>query len=455
MVWKAIDERHETMNLDPLQVSQDLVDFIRKSPTAFHTVANLGKRLDDAGFVRLAECDPWEVRPGGSYYTTRNGSSIIAFKVGEHLDDFHFQMSAAHGDSPSFKVKAVPELVGPDAYVRLNVEPYGGAIYYTWFDKPLSLAGRVMVQDGATGTVRSRLLSFDRDLLIMPSLAIHMKREVNNGFAPDAQVDLCPLFSAGALKEGALKELIADELDVEASRVLAYDLFLVNRQQGSVWGAAQEFVSSPKLDDLQSAFASFEGFLASHNDHDVSVYVCFDNEEVGSGTKQGAKSTFLRDVLHRICAALGKGEEECLRAVASSFMVSFDNAHAAHPNRYAETDAQNHPRLNGGVVIKEHASQLYATDAFSRAVFAAVCAQAGVPVQTFANRSDKRGGSTLGNLSNQQVSVHCVDIGLPQLAMHSSYETAGALDTAWGIEALRAFFDAELRITGDDGATLA
>lgn len=443
------------MSLDSLRVSEELLDFIQSSPSMFHTVASISHRLDDAGFVRLSEREAWDVRPGGSYYTTRNGSSIIAFKVGELLDSFHFQMSASHADSPTLKVKSVPELSGPEDYVRLNVEPYGGAIYYTWFDKPLTLAGRVMVRDSDSDKVSSRLLAIDRDLLIIPSLAKHMNREVNDGFAPNPQVDLCPLFSAGALKEGALVQLIADELGMEASHVLAYDLYLVNRQAGTLWGAANEFVSAPKLDDLQGAFATLSGFLASHNDHDVSVFACFDNEEVGSGTKQGAKSTFLRDVLRHICGALGKGEEEYLRAIASSFLVSCDNAHAVHPNHPAQTDEQNHPRLNRGVVIKEHACQLYATDAFSRAVFASVCAKAGVPVQTFANRSDKRGGSTLGNLSNLQVSVHCADIGLPQLAMHSSYETAGALDTAWGVEALKAFFDTDLQIDGDDCATLA
>lgn len=438
--------------MDSLETSRELLDFIAASPSMFHTAATIRRMLDEAGFTYLRECDAWEVEPGGCYYTVRNGSSVIAFKVGSRLDSYHFQMSAAHADSPTFKVKAIPELEGPEGSLRLNVEGYGGMIDYTWLDRPLSVAGRVMVR--GTKDVESRLLYVDRDVALIPSVAIHMNREVNQGFAFNHQVDLCPLFSAGELTEGAFVQLLADELGVSTDRVLAYDLFLVNRQPGVVWGAREEFVSAPKLDDLQCAFASLKAFLAARNDHDVSVYACFDNEEVGSLTKQGARSTFLRDTLVRLNAALGKDEPDYLRAVAGSFMVSCDNAHAVHPNHPEHADQANRPRLNGGVVIKEHAGQLYTTDAFSRAVFSALCRDAGVPVQTFANRSDKRGGSTLGNLSNAQVSVHALDIGLPQLAMHSSYETAGVRDTAWAVEALKAFFESDLCIEGADRATL-
>lgn len=434
-----------------LETAHELLDFIRKSPTAYQAVANMRDMLDAKGFIYLPEQDAWDVRRGGCYYTTRNASSIVAFKVGADLDHYHYQMSASHTDSPTFKVKMSPELSGPEGYLRLNVEPYGGMIDYTWFDRPLSVAGRVMVREGSG--VRSRLLAIDRDLFLIPSLAIHMNREVNDGFAPNRQVDLMPLMSAGELSGGAFVQLLADELGVEADQVLSFDLTLVNRQPGVVWGAREEFVSSPRLDDLQSAFSALRGFDQAHNDHDVSVFACFDNEEVGSGTKQGAKSTFLRDVLVRINAALGKDEQDLLRALAASFMVSFDNAHAVHPNHPEHADEGNRPHLNQGVVIKEHAAQLYCTDAFSSAVMAEVCRRADVPTQVFANRSDKRGGSTLGNLSNQQVSVHGVDIGLPQLAMHSSYETAGVRDTAWGIRALEAFYGADLVIEGAEGVS--
>ena len=439
--------------MDHLATTRDLLAFIGSSPSMFHTAATIRRELDAAGFTYLPEHRPWTMEPGGSYYTVRNGSSVVALKMGSSLDSYHFQMVAAHGDSPSFKVKAAPELSGPEGYLRLNVEPYGGMIDYTWLDRPLSVAGRVMVEQD--GRVESRLLYPNRDVALIPSVAIHMNRAVNDGFAFNHQVDLCPLFSAGELGEGAFVAMLADELGVSPDQVLSWDLFLVNRQAPSVWGVAQEFVSAPHLDDLQCAFAGLRAFLASQNDHDVSVFVCFDNEEVGSGTKQGAKSTLLHDTLVRANAALGRGEADYLQAIAMSFLVSADNAHAVHPNHPEHADERNRPRLNGGVVIKEHAMQRYTTDAFSRATFAAICREAGVPVQTFANRSDKEGGSTLGNLSNLQVSVHGVDIGLPQLAMHSSYETAGVRDTMWGIEALSAFYRSNLLIEGADRLTIA
>lgn len=436
-----------------VEVSRELVDFVASSPSMFHSARTIGRYLDKAGFARLSEGSPWELEPGGSYYTTRNNSSVIAFRVGEELDDYHFQLAASHADSPSFKVKGVPELEGPGGYLRLNVEGYGGMIDYSWLDRPLSLAGRVMVQEG--DAVRNELFAPDRDLLLVPSVPVHMNRDVNEGYAFNHQVDLCPMASAGELGAGWLDQLVADELGVRADQVLARDLFLVNRVEGRVWGAAGEFVSAGHLDDLQCAFASLKGFLAARNPHDVSVYACLDNEEVGSNTKQGALSTFLRDVLVRVNAALGREEEALARALARSFMVSCDNAHAVHPNHPEKFDDANRCWLNGGIVVKEAANQSYTTDAFSRAAFLAICRRAGVPVQTFANRSDSRGGSTLGNLSNMQVSMHAVDVGLPQLAMHSAYETAGARDTAHAIRALEAFYSCDLRIDGAEGFVLA
>lgn len=436
--------------------AQELVDFIAECPSMFHTVYAACTRLDEAGFTYVPESHAWEVVPGGRYYTTRNGSSVIAFAVGEHaLDDrdaFHFQLAAAHADSPAFKIKSAPELEGPEGYLRLNAEAYGGMIDYTWFDRPLSLAGRVLVRNGAK--VESRLVALDEDVALIPSLAVHLDRAVNDGFAPNRAIDLCPLFSAGELDAGAFDRMLAQKLGVEPKQILARDLFLYSRQKGCVWGAAGEFVSSPKLDDLMCAFASLKAFLASGNDACVRVWCCFDNEEVGSNTKQGAMSTILRDVLERTCEGLGLAREDYHRAVARSMMVSCDNAHAVHPNRTEKYDAGNRCRLNGGIVIKEAANQHYCTDAFSRAVFAAVCDDAGVPYQTFANKSDQAGGSTLGNLSNTQVSMHGVDVGCPQLAMHSSYETSGVRDVSLAIAALTAFYGADIRIDGASGATV-
>lgn len=440
---------------EEVAAAHELLAFVQECPSMFHTAAAIARRLDAAGFTRLNEGNAWTVAPGSRCYVVRNASSVIAFRVGEDALDserFHFQLTAAHGDSPTFKVKHVPALDGPEGSLRLDVEAYGGMIDYTWFDRPLSLAGRVLVQVGER--VESRLVALEEPVAIIPSLAIHLDRGMNNSFAPNRATDLCPLVSAGALAVDDIERLVAQAADVEPGQVLARDLFLVNRQRPCVWGAAREFVSSPRLDDLMCAFTSFKAFLAAENPSAVTVYCCFDNEEVGSNTKQGAMSTLLADVLQRLTASLGLTPELYRRAVAKSMLVSCDNAHAVHPNHPEKHDVQNGCRLNGGLVVKEAANQHYCTDAFSRAVFTAVCRRAGVPLQTFANRSDMAGGSTLGNLSNMQVSMHAVDVGCPQLAMHSAFETAGTRDVTLATRALQAFFEADVRICEADEATI-
>ena len=452
-----------TPTASDVEAARGLCDFVAESPSAFHTVAACERRLAEAGFVPLREGDAWDVEPGGNYYVTRNNSSIVAFRVGANVlggataadlaAGYHFQLLAAHSDSPAFKVKASPELSGPEGYLRLDVEAYGGMIDHTWFDRPLSVAGRALVRDGAR--VESRLVAPDRDIAVIPSLAIHLDHSVNESFSPNRQVDLCPVMSAGALSAGAFDRMVAREAGCEPDALLARDLFLVNRQRPVVWGEASEFVSAPRLDDLMCAYVALRALVASDNDRSVSVVAIFDNEEVGSNTKQGAMSTFLRDVLMRTNAALGKTDEDYLRAVAGSMLVSCDNAHACHPNHAEKHDEANRCWLNRGLVIKEAANQHYCTDAFSRAALVAVLDDAGVPYQAFANRSDMAGGGTLGNLSNTQVSLHGVDVGLPQLAMHSSFETAGARDVELGIRALSAFYARDLRITGADFVTLA
>ena len=446
-----------------VELCGELIDFVNESPSMFHAVAAIRRRLDAAGFAYLPEGAAWDVVPSGSYYTVRNNSSVIAWRVGANVDatapeGYHFQLAAAHGDSPTFKLKASPELPGPGDALRLDVEAYGGMIDYTWFDRPLSLAGRVLVrgEGGNAGRIESRLVSLDRDVALIPSLAIHLDRDVNKGFAPNRAVDLCPLFSSGDLGAGSVLQLIADDLGVTPERILGHDLFLVNRQRPVVWGAAREFVSAPKLDDLMCAFAALKGLLAGapSNDAAVSVYACFDNEEVGSGTKQGAMSTFLRDTLARVNGALGGTDESYRRALAGSMLVSCDNAHAVHPNHPEKMDEANRVYLNRGIVVKEAANQHYCTDAFSRAAFCALCDRAEIPYQGFANRSDMAGGSTLGNLSNVQASMHGVDVGLPQLAMHSAYETAGARDAAIAVKALTTFYATDIRITAADSIEL-
>lgn len=345
---------------------------------------------------------------------------------------------ASHSDSPAFKIKENPEMQVEHAYTKLNVEGYGGMLMAPWADRPLSVAGRVMVS-GKNGP-EERLVNIDRDLLMIPSLAIHMNREANKGVAYNPQKDMLPLMGCGSEKAD-LMEILAEKLKIKKEDILTHDLFLYNRMPGTIWGADREFVSSPRLDDLQCAFASMEGMLRGRKENCIAVHCVLDNEEVGSGTKQGAASTFLKDTLRRINDGLGRTYEEYLMTLADSFMISADNAHALHPNYTEKADPVNHPVINGGIVIKYNANQKYCTDAVSAAVFKDICKRTEVPCQTFVNRSDIPGGSTLGNISNTQVAVNTVDIGLPQLAMHSPYETAGTEDTWSLIKAATVFFE--------------
>lgn len=433
------------------EISQELLTFIQQSPSMFHSISAIRKYLDDANFKYLPENASWDLEKGNHYYTIRNHSSLIAFKVGQTLDDYHFQMCASHSDSPTFKVKTVPELKGQGEYLKLDVEAYGGMIDSTWFDRPLSVAGRAFVRE--ENTIKNKLVYIDKDLLLIPNVAIHFNREVNKGVPTNRQIDLCPLFSSGKAKVGDFKKMIAEHLNVSVDNLLGFDLFLVNRQRPCIWGYKEEFISSPKLDDLQCAFTTLKAFLDSSNEHDISIYACFDNEEVGSNTKQGAMSTFLQDTLKRINYGLKKSEEEYYQAISKSFLVSADNAHAVHPNHPEKTDSVNCAYMNKGLVIKESANQKYTTDAFSRSVLEQICYMANTPYQTFANRSDSLGGSTLGNLSNIQVSVHAVDIGLPQLSMHSTYETAGVEDTATTIQTLKKYYSTNININNFDQVT--
>lgn len=430
------------------ELAAEMLSFIQKNPTAFHTVASLKDALDGAGCRELLESGPWRLEKGQGYYVCRNGSSIIAFRVGTELENYSFNIAASHSDSPVFKIKEKAELQAGGKYTRLNTEGYGGMICSTWMDRPLSVAGRVLVREG-DGAIVSRLINFDRDLALIPNVAIHMNREVNDGFKFNKQVDMLPLFAGEG--ESTLMELTAKELGVEREQILGSDLYLYNRDRPAVWGRSGEFVSSGRLDDQQCAFAALKGFLAGRNDRSVNVLACFDNEEVGSGSKQGAASTFLYDVLRRISLALGGSEEDYLRALASSFMLSADNAHAVHPNHPEHTDAGNCTYMNEGVVVKSHAGQKYTSDGMSVAAVRELAARAEVPLQYFANRSDKNGGSTLGNISMTQVSVKCVDIGLPQLAMHSCYETAGIKDTWYMVRLMTEFFNSHFEEAGSGG----
>lgn len=420
------------------EISSELINFIESSPSCFHAIDNIKKILLKNGFTELRENERWSIAPGSSCFVTRNASSIIAFSVPEK-EMSGMRIIASHSDSPTFKIKENPELESAGNCIRLNVERYGGMLCAPWFDRPLSVAGRVITKNKADGTFDIRLVNVDRDLVLIPNLAIHMNREANNGYKYNAQKDLLPLYGMSESK-GTFMKTIAEAAGVKESDVLGHDLFLYNRQKGSIWGASEEFISCSRLDDLQCAFASLKGFLAGQKEQYMGVYCVLDNEEVGSGTKQGAASTFLYDTLTRIHECLHCTREDYLIHLADSLMISADNAHAVHPSHADKADPSNRPCLNGGIVLKFNANQKYCTDGVSAAMFRDICARAGVPVQTFANRSDMAGGSTLGNISNTQVAFNTVDIGLPQLAMHSPYETAGAEDTGYLIRAAKEFY---------------
>ena len=407
------------------KTAKKLLKFIQKSPTAFQAVEEMSQRLQKEGFKELKEEKHWDLKAGGNYFVTRNHSAVIAFSIPKK-PAWKFHIMASHSDSPALKIKENPEMEVEKAYIKLNVERYGGMLLAPWFDRPLSVAGRLIVRKN--GEIQEKLVAVDKDLLVIPNLAIHMNREVNDGYKYNVQKDMLPLYSDYDGK-GSFMKLMAAEADVAEEDILGHDLFLYDRTPGTVWGANEEFISAPRLDDIQCAFASLEGFLRGERKESIAVHCVLDNEEVGSTTKQGAASTFLKDTLMRINMGLGRTQEEYLMTLADSFMVSADNAHALHPNHTDKTDPVNRPVLNGGIVIKYNANQKYCTDGVSAAIFKDICDRAEVPYQIFVNRSDMAGGSTLGNISNTQVPMKTVDIGLAQLAMHSVYETTGAKDT--------------------------
>lgn len=419
--------------------SSELIDFVNNSPSCFHVIENLKQMLTTGGYTELSEREKWNIALGGKYFVSRSDSSLIAFEM-PSAEPSGFMLAAAHSDSPTFKIKDTAESVSANA-VRLSTEKYGGMLMSSWLDRPLSVAGRVVVstQNG----VASKLVNIDRDLLIIPNVAIHMNRSANENAKFAANVDTLPLFGGEDAKDSFIS-LVADAVGVKAEDILDKDLYLYLRESGKVIGAENEFIASPKLDDLECVFSLVKGLLASENSDAVKVLCVFDNEEVGSETKQGAGSSFLRDTLRRATLAIGKNEEDYLSMLASSFLVSADNAHATHPNHPEYADSLNSPHMNGGIVIKYNANQRYTTDAVSAAIFKKICKKADVPYQAYANRSDLAGGSTLGSISNTFLPVRTVDIGLAQLAMHSSYETAGTKDLGYMIEAMTAYYSSNI-----------
>ena len=421
--------------------TKQLLTFIENSPTAYQAVDASAAILEEQGFARLGAQSAWELVPGKGYYTVQNGTSILAFRMPRGKID-GMMIAASHSDSPTFKLKANCEADAFGTYVKINAERYGGMILSTWLDKPLSLAGRLVVKQG--DAIKAINVKVDRDLLLIPNVAIHQNRKHNDGFVFNAQTDMMPLYGMASAK-GTLLAQVAAAAGVEAESVIGSDLYLYNRTPATIWGADDAFFSAPRIDNLMCAYGTLQGFLqAGAAANTLQVWACFDNEETGSHTKQGAGALWMRDTLERVCESTGT---DLRRVLAASMLLSADNAHAKHPNHPELSDAQNAPRMGGGVVIKANASQSYATDGISCAIFSEICKKAGVPTQSFANRSDSPGGSTLGSIADTLLPVNTVDIGMAQLAMHSSYETAACADNAHLVGASRAFF--ETTITPD------
>lgn len=428
-------------------IALNILDFIKKSPSCFHAVKNICKTLSENGFTELKESEKWNIAKGGRYFTVRNMSSVTAFSVPENAEDYKtlpYMICASHSDSPSFKIKENPE-INSEGCTVLNVEKYGGMIIEPWFDRPLSAAGRIIVKEG--DKIKQVLVDIGKNLLMIPNLAIHMNREVNNGHKIDVQGEVRPVLSLN--RDKRLLEIAAQEAGVNVKDISGADLFLYNRCEPCIWGAEDEFMSSGKLDDLECAFSTLQGFISGCSEEknkSIKVYSVFDNEEVGSQSRQGAASTFLYDVLSRLSYALGGNAEDFRISLAKSFMISADNAHAVHPNYASSADPVNRPKINGGIVIKFNAAQKYTSDSLTAAFFKGICEKADVPYQIFTNNSNIAGGSTLGNISQMQVSVPCVDIGLAQWAMHSPYETAGVLDADYMVRAVRQFYKSEFSV---------
>ena len=426
------------MNMD--NRIQKLMAFLDASPSVYHAAANIEKELKNAGYTHLSENENWELLPGGKYYLTRGGSAVIAFRIPEKTPK-GFLMSASHCDRPTFKLKENAEMAG--TYTRLAVERYGGMLIAPWLDRPLSLAGRVMVE--TEEGVESKLIDIDRDLLMIPNVAIHMNRAANDGYKWNPAVDVLPLLG-GKNAKGKLDTLLTE---LAGGKILGHDLYLYVRQKAAVWGMDEEYISSAALDDLQCAWGCTQGFLNAADSESIPVLCVFDSEEVGSNSVQGAASMLLEMTLERICKALNVHPGQML---SQSFMISADNAHALHPNHPELADAANAPILNGGVVLKFNASQRYTTAGVSAAIFRKVCAKANVNVQTYFNRADIPGGSTLGHISLTHVSVPSADIGLAQLAMHSCYETAGVQDFVDLEKAMETYYSATLTVSGGNYA---
>lgn len=424
-------------------IAKELIQWIDASPTAFHATEVLAKNLESAGFVALAMEDKWDLQPGGAYYLTKNDSSLIAFRVGmKSPAESGFRLIGSHTDAPGFRVKPSAETVSGKRYLRLNTEVYGGPIHHTWMDRPLTIAGRVMLAADDVMKPSVQLVCFDKPMAIIPNLAIHMNREVNKGATFNPQTQLLPLVALtenGEATENWLKRLLAEKLNVETEQILDWDLYLADAQPGCLVGENGDLISVGRQDNLSMVHASYRALRASEAGSATQVLVAYDNEEVGSRTMQGADSPFLAQVLERI---VGGSREDYFRALSHSFLVSADMAHALHPNYTEKHDPTNQPVLGKGPVIKINANYAYTSNAASIAIFEGICKREGIPTQRFVNRSDTRGGSTIGPITTSHLPIPAVDIGSPILGMHAIRELGEVHDHEWMIQAMTGFYQA-------------
>ena len=445
---------HTTRELEEIQknfiemevksFAREVIEFIDESPSTYHVVKNCSDILDENGFERIMPREKWEIKKGGKYFLKKSSSTIIAFTVGEDFDVKNgFKMFGAHTDSPCFRIKPSPEIVTENV-VRLNTEVYGGPILSTWFDRPLSIAGRVIVKGENSFFPRTVKIKIDEPLLTIPNLAIHQNREVNNGVKIDKQNDVLPVISLinkNFEREGYLERVILEKTGIKKEDIIDFDLYLYATEKGCLLGANEEFMSSPKIDNLASVYTGLIGLLEAEENQDrINIFVAFDNEEIGSATKQGADSNYLLNTLERISLALGLSRGDFLQMLESSYILSADAAHAAHPAHLGKTDPTNRGRINEGISIKISAKQKYTSDGYSIAVIKQLIEGTEIQIQPFVNESNELGGSTIGPISSTHLDIDGVDLGVPMFAMHSVRELCGIFDVFYLKELAKEFF---------------
>ena len=445
---------HTTRELEEIQknfiemevksFAREVIEFIDESPSTYHVVKNCSDILDENGFERIMPREKWEIKKGGKYFLKKSSSTIIVFTVGENFDvKKGFKIFGAHTDSPCFRIKPSPEIVTENV-VRLNTEVYGGPILSTWFDRPLSIAGRVIVRGEDTFFPKTIKIRIDEPLLTIPNLAIHQNREVNNGVKIDKQNDVLPVISLinkNFEREGYLERIILEKTGIKKEDIIDFDLYLYATEKGCLLGANEEFMSSPKIDNLASVYTGLIGLVEAEENQDrINVFVAFDNEEIGSATKQGADSNYLLNTLERISLALGLNREDFLQMLESSYILSADAAHAAHPAHLGKTDPTNRGKINEGISIKISAKQKYTSDGYSIAVIKQLVEGTEIQIQPFVNESNELGGSTIGPISSTHLDIDGVDLGIPMFAMHSARELCGIFDVFYLKELAKEFF---------------